>query len=403
MSDSRPDESLLFISYEEFSAHNGLNTRMKGIARALAAGGRHVEIAAPACDGRATATPVEIDGIRVHTVPLPRLFSRGRIPVLSRALSVLALTVCMVRHFRASPDGFRHVQAEQVYPFMAAYLLARKWNATLILDDPSLLGLFVEEKLRHRWILRPLLKKAVERFETALWKRADCILCSSQRTAGRIAERVNGTKARVVLMCNGVNLDEFTMAGGPGPGNRLFFNSSVPYYQNVAALRNLLKIIDHFEKERFHSYSVVIAVNDAAMLPRDMIDEIESNWRVRLLSNEKSLVPWLHASDLVLLPYEKGHFTTAGPRLKAFEAFACGKIVLGTKEGLDEIPGCVDGRNVIFCDDWLDMARQAMALIAEGQTPRKQSIRAEARRFVESEYSWQGLVKVYDRILDSEQ
>jgi len=194
MSDSRPDESLLFISYEEFSAHNGLNTRMKGIARALAAGGRHVEIAAPACDGRATATPVEIDGIRVHTVPLPRLFSRGRIPVLSRALSVLALTVCMVRHFRASPDGFRHVQAEQVYPFMAAYLLARKWNATLILDDPSLLGLFVEEKLRHRWILRPLLKKAVERFETALWKRADCILflAAHRRQDRRTSQRREG-------------------------------------------------------------------------------------------------------------------------------------------------------------------------------------------------------------------
>ena len=38
------------ISYEEFSCHNGLNTRMKGIRQALAAKGKHVEIAAPAFD-----------------------------------------------------------------------------------------------------------------------------------------------------------------------------------------------------------------------------------------------------------------------------------------------------------------------------------------------------------------
>ena len=390
------------ISYEEFASHNGLNTRMKGIARALSARGRRVEIAAPIYNGQMPAVPLELNGMHVHSVPLPRLFSKWRVPILSRVLSVLALTIYMARYFRASPDRFRWIQAEQVYPFIAAYLVARKWKAGLILDDPSLLGLFVEEKLKHRRILRPLLKRAVEHFETALWKRADYILCSSQRTAGRIAERVNGAKARVVRLCNGVNLDEFTATNDPGPGNTLFFNSSVPYYQNMATLRNLLKIIGQFEKEQFHNYSAVIAVNDATVLPPEMMNEIKSNPRVRLLSNEKSLVPWLHASDFVLLPYEKDHLTTAGPRLKAFEAFACGKIVLGTREGLDEIPGCIDGQNVIVCNDWLDMARQTMGLIAEGDTPRKQSIRNEARRFVESEYSWQGLVKAYDPILNSE-
>jgi glycosyltransferase involved in cell wall biosynthesis len=131
-----------------------------------------------------------------------------------------------------------------------------------------------------------------------------------------------------------------------------------------------------------------------------VVSEIESNPRVRLLSNEKSLVPWLHESDLVLLPYEKGHLTTAGPRLKAFEAFACAKIVLGTQEGLDEIPGCIDGRNVILCSDWLDMADKTMQLITEGETPRKQTIRSEARRLAETEYSWQRLVKAYDPILN---
>lgn len=394
----RVNGSLLIITYEEFAAHNGLNTRMKGIAQALSARGLHVEIATPAYRSRTEAAPVESDGIRIHTVPIPPLLSRWRIPIVSRIASVLALTICMTRYFRASANRFACVQAEQIYPFMAAYLLARRWKAKLILDDPSLLGLFVEEKLRRRRILRPLLKRAVEVFETALWRRADCILSSSRRTAGTIGVRIRGAKTRVLRMCNGVNLDEFTLASAPGPGNRLFFNCSVPYYQNMAALRNFLKIVGRFETGGFTHYSAVIAVNDATALPSDLAREISANPRVRLLSNAGSLVPWLHASDLVLLPYEKGHLTTAGPRLKAFEAFACGSIVLGTREGLDEIPGCVDGQNVILCEDWLDMARRTMDLIAEGDTSRKRAIRSAARRFVEDEYSWQRLVRAYDPI-----
>ena len=399
-SDNRPDGALLMISYEELASHNGLNTRMKGIARELSAAGRRVEIAAPSYGGRELETSTSLAGIRIHTVPVPDLFSRWRIPIVTRALSVALLTLCMVRRLRKSAGPFAWVQSEQVYPFLAAWLLARRWQARVILDDPSLLGLFVEEKLRRRRVLRPLLKRAVERFETSLWRRADCILCSSQRTAGAIGRRVEGAKTTIVRICNGVDLNEFTVGPDGGPGNRLFFNCSVPYYQNVAALRNFLKIVAHFEREAFHNYSAIVAVNDATVLPPDVVHEIESNSRVRLLSNEKSLVPWLHASDLVLLPYEKGHLTTAGPRLKAFEAFACGKIVLGTSEGLDEIPGCIDGQNVILCSDWLDMAKKTMESISEGETPRKQKIRSEARQFAETEYSWQGLVKAYDLILN---
>jgi len=393
--------ALLMISYEDLASHNGLNTRIKGIARELSAAGRRVEIAAPSYNGRGPETPGHFAGIRVHAVPVPNIFSKWRIPIVTRALSVAMLTLCMVRRLRKSAGPFAWVQSEQVYPFLAACLLARKWKARVILDDPSLLGLFVQEKLRRRRVLRPLLKRAVERFETSLWRRADCILCSSQRTAGAIGERVEGAKTTLFRMCNGVDLSEFTAGPDGGPGNRLFFNCSVPYYQNVAALRNFLKIVARFEQAGFHDYSAVIAVNDATALPSDVMHESALNPRVRLLSNEKSLVPWLHESDLVLLPYEKGHLTTAGPRLKAFEAFACGKIVLGTQEGLDEIPGCIDGHNMILCSDWLDMADKTMGLIAEGETPRKQRIRSEARRLAETEYSWQRLVKAYDTILNN--
>ncbi len=399
-SDSRSNGALLMITYEELASHNGLNTRMRGIARGLSAAGRRVEIAAPSYKGSTSKTPDDFAGIRIHTVPVPSVFTRWRIPIVTRAASVAMLTLCMVRRLRKTARPFAWIQSEQVYPFPAAWLLARKWKARTILDDPSLLGLFVEEKLRRRRVLRPLLKRAVERFETSLWRRADCILCSSQRTAGTISKRVKGAKTIILRVCNGVDLNEFTPGPEGGPGNRLFFNCSLPYYQNVAAMRNFLKVVAHFEQQVFHNYSAVIAINDATALPSDVRQEIESNPRVRLLSNERSLVPWLHESDLVLLPYEKGHLTTAGPRLKAFEAFACGRIVLGTPEGLDEIPGCIDGRNVILCSDWLDMARKTMDLITEGETPRRQTIRNEARRLAETEYSWQRLVKAYDSILN---
>jgi len=392
------DESLLILSYEESSSHNGLNTRMRGIARALSARGKHVEVASPLYGGRARMTITGPDGIRVHMVPVPDLLSKWRIPIVSRALSVICLTACMVRHFRRARTRFAWIQSEQIYPFPAAYLLARRWHARVILDDPSLLGLFVEEKLKRRRILRTLLRRSVDAFENAAFRRAHCILCSSGRQVTAIGKRSRKAGTRVYRLCNGVDPGEFTVASNRGTGSRIFFNCSLPYYQNTAALRNLLKVFSHFEEQAFHGYSAIVVVNDAAGLPSDLAAQIGSNPRVRLLSNQKSIVPWLQDCDFVLLPYEAGHTTTAGPRLKVFEALACGKIVLSTKEGLDEVAGCVDGRNVIVCSDWLDMARKTMALIREGDTARKRMIRDEARRFVETEYSWQSLAKAYERV-----
>jgi glycosyltransferase involved in cell wall biosynthesis len=396
---SQTDKSLLIISYEEASSHNGLNTRMKGIVRALSAAGRHIEIAAPFYGSKVPDAPADLEGAPIHSIPMPNLLRRRTIPIVTRVMTVAFLTMGIVRRLRKSPRRFASVQSEQAYPFIAAYVLARRWGATLILDDPSLLGCFVEEKLRRRRILGPLLKRSVEAFETALWRRADYILSSSRRTAGEIERRIRGARTKVVRLGNGVDLEEFVHDSNGRSGNRIFFNCSVPYYQNLAALQNLLRIFDHFEKRAFRDYHATVVVNDASAIPREMVRQIESNPRVRLLSNQKSLVPWLLDSDVVLLPYEKGHLTTAGPRLKVFEALACGKIVLGTKEGLDEIPECEDGRNVILCSDWADMASKTMALIAEGETSRKAMIRSEARKLVESQYSWQRLVSAYDPIL----
>jgi glycosyltransferase involved in cell wall biosynthesis len=393
------DGTLLVVSYEELSVHNGLNTRIRGIVRALSAAGRRVEIAAPVYGRKSPKPPSGLDGIQVHTVRVPRPFPRWNIPIITRIISVVFLTVALVRFLRRLPGRYAWVQSEQIYPFPACHLLARKWGAKVILDDPALQWLFVEEKLKRRRIAKWLVGKSVEAFEVALCKRADCILCSAERTAREIGRRIGGAPTRVRRLSNGVDLDEFPVDPEAGPGNRLFFNGSVPYYQNVAALRNFLKICAHFESRGFHDYSGLVVVNDATALPPDVAQALAAHPRLRLLSDPPALVPWLHASDLVLLPYEKGHLTTAGPRLKVFEALACGKIVLGTREGLDQIPECLDGRNVILCSDWRDMADQAMALMTQGQTERKQALRREARQLVEDEYAWRNLVRAYDPLL----
>jgi glycosyltransferase involved in cell wall biosynthesis len=235
----------------------------------------------------------------------------------------------------------------------------------------------------------------VEAFDTFLFRRADCILCSSNRQAQEIGRRTRGKRTLVRHLGNGVDPEEFSVAAGAAQ-NRIFFNCSLPYYQNTAALRNLLKIFARFEEQTFRDYSALVIVNDAAVLPPDMAAAIQSNPKIRLLSRQPSIVPWLQSCDLVLLPYETGHTTTAGPRLKVFEALACGKVVLGTKEGLDEVVGCVDGKNVVLCSDWLDMADKTMALIREGDSDRKRLIRDEARRFIEARYSWRSLAEAYE-------
>jgi len=396
--DSGADGGVLIVSYEELSSHNGLNTRIKGIARALSAVGRHVEIASPSYSPR-PGRPGSFDGIRIHAVPMPDLFAKFRIPIVTRIVFVAFLTVCVIRHLGKSRNRFSLVQSEQLYPFIASYVLARKWGARLIVDDPSLLGAFVGEKLKNWPLSSRLLRKVVEAFEALLYKRADYIICSSQRMMGRMRRRLSGSKTVVCHLSNGVDLEEFTVSPNGGPGNRVFFNCSLPYYQNLAALRNILKIVDYFDKHAFGNYSVLVVVNDAALVPADIMGLIESNPRVTLSSNQPSVVPWLHQCDLVLLPYEKGHFTTAGPRLKVFEALACAKVVLSTKEGIDGVSGCVDGQNLIICSGWQDMAVKTIDLISNGRRHQMRTLGREARNLIQSHYSWKRLVKVYEQII----
>jgi len=391
------EQTILILSYEEIPSFIGLTTRIINIAKALNEKGIAVELAAP--NYRKGKSGIDIiNDLKVHQISMPKFFRKYQIPILTRIAFVIFYTFFVITHFFKQRIKFRYVQSEQIYPFWASYCLSKIWNTTLILDDPAMLEFFVEDKLGGKTLTGKTLKVLISAFERFSMKNADYIVCSSKRSLDYFMKKLNHFRDKFVYLPNGVDEKEFCCTDRTESKNRLFFNCSLPYYQNMAALKNVLLITGFLDQHEFREYSLEIVVNNIAPLPEDMKEEIESNPRIFIRSAVPSLVPHLQEADVVLFPYETGHYTTAGSRLKALEALSCGKIVFSTPEGVDGIDSLVHGKNFILCQNVETMMVELLRFLSEGEycSNTSKDIRTGARKLITEKYAWSKLLEKYD-------
>ena len=74
------------------------------------------------------------------------------------------------------------IQAEEIYPFLSSYFLAKKMKAKLIIDDPTMYDSFVFNKFKKSALLRFAVRKAIKAIERVIYKKSDYILCAAQKT-----------------------------------------------------------------------------------------------------------------------------------------------------------------------------------------------------------------------------
>ncbi|MHA1341269.1 MAG: glycosyltransferase [Promethearchaeota archaeon] len=390
---------LLIISYEEFPSFIGLSSRIKGIAQSLIGCGFQLEIVAPCYSKKSKNHKIFLENLKIHRINMPNLFGRFQLPIISRLLFVLIYTIRVSGYYNKKKVEVSFVQSEQIYPFWSSYILGKKFKAEIILDEPTIFEDIIDHKLKKIKFIGYILKKLIKSFELIIYKMSNFIICSSEKTLFYVKNRINDNN-KIYYIPNGVDINKFKFYKKNKFGNRIFFNCSLPYYQNIAALSNLIKIIKYFENNNFFNYFVQIIVNNKLLIPKELLDIMKSNDRVSILSGVNCLVPYIQKADMVVLPYERGHFSNAGPRIKTLEALACGKVVFSTLEGIDGLSGCIDGENIIICIDWIDMAKKIINIInSYDKTYKINIIQNNARHFVEENYSWDKLVKAYDLIL----
>ena len=267
-SDKERLENILIVSYEDDSKYIGLNTRLFGIAEALNRRDVHVEIAVPCQSGVSSERVINSDGIIIHRIGMPNFLNYIKIPIITRIMFVVIFAIAVIRYFKHYSKPFQLIQVEQVYSFFGGYFIARKMRCPIVLDDPTMLRRFMDTRFNSfKWLL-PALSWFVEKFEHFVFNKATYIFCSSRDSQYYISQQKKD-KDNIFLFSNGVDAKKFYVASKSERGKNIFFNCSLPYYQNTAALENVINIISYIDNNPTPGVTFTIVVNDQKLLKKE--------------------------------------------------------------------------------------------------------------------------------------
>lgn len=180
--------------------------------------------------------------------------------------------------------------------------------------------------------------------------------------------------SRVIVIPNGVDIDEFQPA--PGDGSGVAYIGGLHWFPNRDALDFYCdEILPHLNATGSPVHARWIGQATAEDRRRYARDGVE------LTGHLKDVRPAMQGAACHIVPLRAG----GGTRLKILNSWAMGKPVVSTSlgcEGLD----AVDGDNILIRDDPRDFADAVRAVLADPALRRRLGDRA--RRTVEARYSW---------------
>jgi glycosyltransferase involved in cell wall biosynthesis len=170
---------------------------------------------------------------------------------------------------------------------------------------------------RQRWLVERERAKAL-RFETWAASAFDTVFCVSPLDASSM-----GPSA--VVIPNGVDLERFRRSPVPDSFD-VVFTGSLNFLPNVDGL-------EWFCGDVWEGVRALVPAATFHVVGRDVIPRVEALARrpgVEIHVDVESVVPYLERAHVVVVPLRMG----SGTRLKALEALAVGRPVVGTSIGL---------------------------------------------------------------------
>jgi glycosyltransferase involved in cell wall biosynthesis len=337
---------------------------------------------------RGQVTDPEIRGAvnSIVEVPLDEAGWRDTFPWLRRAGDLLAVLLSRqpqeVRAFRparrALASAISNANTDIVIVEYAglAPLVRRRGSARWFLTLHNLPSRMANQRAavmprqRQRWLLRREAAIAA-RFERRMAGAFDTVITCSEEDAESM-----GSSGRVIVVPNGVDVDKFQPAPLPGVP-RIVMTGALYTDPNVDGARwfcdHVLPLVQAEMPD--------VGFDLVGARPDHRVMELAGLPGVHIHADVPDVVPFLHAARVAVVPLRLG----SGSRLKALEALAAGRPVVGTTIGLEGLH-LKANEDVVVADQAEAFAIAILRLLRDDKAA--SSLIAAGRQLVQERYSW---------------
>ena len=359
-----------------YPPHTGAQKRTLRLLEAIAAAGARPHILT--ADPRATVAQqagIEARGWAIDVVdePPPTRGARAR------------------QHVARLPSPYLQVLASRLRELLherpAFIQLEHGWSAYYLRELPGVRSLWSLHNLdsemlrssaaaaparaRARAAVRWRAMRTTERWAAT---RASTVVCVTEQERSALA----GLGARTMLVPNGVDADLFELPESLPPGEDVLFFGQLRYEPNR---RGILRFLAE-------GWPAVVEARPGASLRivgEGADDElrriVNATPGAELVGLVPEIAPELARAAIVVVPVWEG----AGTRLKALEAMAAARPVVGTSLGVSGV-GFVDGRHGVIADDPGALARSTIGLLS---APEQRAGLGRGGRELATRFAWE--------------
>ena len=290
---------------------------------------------------------------------------------------------------RALAPALRSLLAQTDYDVVCvehaglASLLPRARKGKWLLTMHNVYSLTLEQTrevastARYAWLLGREAANA-RRYEQWICASYDAVVAVSDDDAAALPPTAS---PRVSVVPNGVDVRAFTAAPLP-TGADIVFVGSFDYLPNVDGAEWLCRdVLPHIKAQL---PAATVSLVGRRPIPRVLqlteIEGVTGAWDVPATG------PYVHAARVAVVPLRLG----SGTRLKALEAMASGRPVVGTSLGLSGLH-MVDGEHALIADDAARFGACVAGVIADNALAER--LARGGRNLVEQQFSWDAIAE----------
>ena len=344
----------------------------------------HLVVPGQLTDGRVREA---VASVREVDVPAPDPGRHGRALRRLRDLRVAALSRQprqvdvfrqVQRRLLAAAHEIGHVDVAVVEFSSLAPILPRLRAASKVLtfhyvdSDMSAHEARIAPGARQRWLFEVDVRRA-RRFEGWALRHCDLAIAVSDEDAAALGGHGAGI---VAVVPNGVDVDRFRFRPLPA-APRLVFTGALYTPANIDGATRFCAEVLPLVREAVPE--VELAVVGARPVPS--VAALGHLPGVTVHADVPSTLPFLHDARVALVPLRIG----SGSRLKALEAMAAGRPVVGTTIGLGGL-AYQAGTHALVADDPAGLAEATVRLLRDDALAER--LAAAARTLVEDRYRW---------------
>jgi polysaccharide biosynthesis protein PslH len=280
------------------------------------------------------------------------------------------------------------VEHEALAP-LASAAGAERWVLTLhqVVSGELVQELAGVSRRRRRWLLQRDLAKARRLEEQAATSYDQLVVCSELDARALTAQADGRIRRPIAVVPNGVDLEQFQ--AGPIPSQpRVLFPGSFHFPPNIHGAIWLCSEVWPLVRAAVPEASLALVGRE----PDPRVLALQSCPGVSVEADVPSMAPYFARARAVAVPLHVG----TGTRLKALEAMASGRPVIGTSIGLQGLD-VSDDREVRLTDQTGAFAEALIEVLTNDQVAGR--LGDAGRRHVEARFGWERIGRDYVELL----